>query len=346
MNSDFADPTRARRGIQGPSWRWGYALELSSFRRFRHEDRVDELVIQAARFIHVLASEQDGRLRSADEYPVIATAKTLWDKPENRQQFIILTLADCPREQIAKRLNMDLNVIKTVESLFFDIRECREATSWINAHVILPESRSGAAELAMKYRAAFWGGPCVAETILDAGRVFSFDEVQRIADEEHLLRMKALAAADMPLGNQTEALQFLKVYLDHQNKNTQLEIRKEKFRFLHEQEIRKHELAERRQRAADKREERQIQAKLQRRDIRKQEQNEHERLAKLREHLKEERRSLEQQARIERAARSPLAQLSWAPSPKAESFSARESAMCTSEKKDAAVTPQGTHVAA
>lgn len=346
MKTKTVDPTRARRGLHGPCWRWDCAIELSSSRGFRHEDRFDELVYRAARFIQLLASEQDGRSKSADEYPVIATAKSFWDKPENRQQFIILTLADCPREQIAKRFNMDLNVIETVEKLFFDIRESRDATSWIHAHVILPESRSGASELATKYRAAFWGGPRVAEEILDTGRVVFVDEVQRIANEEYLLGMKALTAADMSLRNQKDALQFQKIYFDHQNKKEQLDFRKEKFRFHCEQEIRKQELAESRQRAAENREERQVQEKLRRRDIRKQQQRELERLAKLREHMQEEWRLLEQKSRIDRANRSPLTQLSWTLSQKAESFSTCGSTMCTSEIIEAAVTPQRTPVAA
>ena len=222
----------------------------------------------------------------------------------------------------------------------------RKATAWINAHVILPESKSGAVELATKYRAAFWGGPRVAEAILDVGKVSLSGEVQRIADAEDLLRMKALAAADMPLGNPTEARQLLKMYFDQQNKSAALEFRKEKFRFLCEQEIHKRELAEIRQKAAAKREERRMEEMARRRDFRQQKQMERERLARSREHLLEERRVLDEQAKIERAAQSPLAQLSWTSGPKATSSSACDSATSTSENTGTAEAPQRTKVAA
>ncbi len=346
MKFDTVDLARARRSIQGPLWRWNDAVELSSSRDFQDEEHVDGLVVQAARYMQLLGSERDGRSKPADEYPVIATAKDFWDKPENRQQFIILTLADCPREQIAKRFNMEPDVIEMVEKLFFDIRESRKATSWINGHVILPESRSGAVELATKYRAAFWGGPRVAEAILDAGKVCLSDEVQRIADAEDLLRMKALAAADMPLGNSTEARKLLKMHFDHQNKSAALEFRKEKFRFLCEQEIHKRELAEIRQKAAAKREERRMEEMARRRDFRQQKQMERERLARSREHLLEERRVLDEQAKIERAARSPLAQLIWGPGPTAASSSACDSATSTLENTGTAEAPRRTKVAA
>ena len=346
MNTDTEDLTKARRGIQGPAWRWTDALGLSSSRSLRDDHHFDELVLRAARFLQLLASEHAGRSRPADEFPVVATAKAFWDKPENRQQFIILALGDCPREQAAKRFNMDADVVEMVEKLFFDVRESREASAWINGHVILPESKSGAVELATKYRAAYWGGLRVAEEILDAGKVCLSDEVHRIADAEDLLRMKALAAADMPLGNSVEAVRLLKVYFDNQHRKASLDLRKEKFRFLCEQEIQKRELAEIRREAADERESHRMEEMEQRRNMRQQEQMERERMVRSRERLREERRALDEQAKIERAAQSPLAQLSWTSSPKAVLSPVGDSARCTVEKTRTAEAPDRTNVAA
>jgi len=342
----IADDTQARRGIRGPAWRWQYALELSSVRGLSQDVHVDQLVDQAVRFIKGDSLEPDSELNSTNDDRLTGLAKSFWDNPENRQQFIILTLADFPRDEIAERFVIDQNIFEIVERLYFDIRESREASSWINAHVILPEARSGHTELATKYRAAYWGGRCVADSILDEGKSFSFDEVDRIAEVERVLQLKALAAADMPVGNQIEALKFLRIYTDLEGKKAKLEFQKERFRVKSELESTKLELAERRQEFAERREEQKIEEELRHKESRRHQREEHERLERFRESLRKNWISSEKQTRVKRAARSPLAQLSWKSGPTIEPLTARDLVVTNTETGDVAAAGERDHVAA
>jgi hypothetical protein len=201
-------------------------------------------------------------------------------------------------------------VIEIVERLFFDIRDSRQATAWINGHVILPEAKAGHVDLAVKYRHAFWGGAKIAEWILETGKGILGDSVQQIAEQEQLLHLKCLAALEMRLTSSKETLQFLRVSLDHQHRSKRLELEKEKFRSRAEQEIRNFKLAERRQRDAEKRLEQRISV-AQRKQERKHMKKERERLAAIQESIQKQRQYSEHLKRIDRANQSPLGSLTW-----------------------------------
>jgi hypothetical protein len=309
MNSKISNQLKGYRGLNGPSWRWRLAVQ-TALSSCDLPDFSDDIAKQAKSFAEMHMGEE-GETRAAQHYREIAAAKSFWDDANLRQQFTILTLADLPREQIAKRLAVPLETVTTTELLFFDIRESRQAEGWINCHVILPEEKSGAYEFAVKCRAAYWGGPLVGKSILDADERVSLDKVQRIADLERRLSMKAQAALAVPLDDAQAALQYTKFYIDYDHKKRRLELEKKKFRHRCEEDLRKHELAERRIDASAKRAEAKDKAMRQRTERWLARERENENVAKMQEDARLDALAGQQRAANDRAAGSPLSKLTW-----------------------------------
>lgn len=308
MKQDIADQRQMYHSLDGPSWRWKLAARLADLGSRRLACIADRIVKQAVLFISLLLGDDDATL-AAESFPEIAAAKSLWDNPETRQRFIILTLGDCPRDLIAERLGVTLEIVECLELLFFDVRDCRHAKDWINAHVIRAESMSGAYDVAIKYRMAFYGGPVIAQAILDA-RV-PLDEVERIDNQKSLLYMKAIEALEIPLKDSKSALQLLKITVDYTCNMKKLELADEKFRHKCEQDIRKIELAKRRLEVAAEREKAQAEWQRGQASEREQKKQEKAKLLEIRTQLRQERFLVEERAAMERAAKSPLAKLSW-----------------------------------
>ena len=314
MKNDMAARRDAYRGREGPSWRMKLAYQITESQSSGLSRLGDEFVREAASFIR--KSHEDGDIeRTAERHPKIAAAKALWDNPTLKQQLVTLTLGKCERDYVAGRLGVAAEVIEYAEKLFFDIEDCRKATSWINAHVIMPESQSGAVDLATKYRAALWGGPHVARMVLDTEERVSTDDVQRIADQEMLLHMKVRQALEFPLDSEKDSLRMVKLYLDHDSQTKRLEFEKEKFRHRCEQDIRGHELAERRLESAARREEVRAAAKLRREEYRAELKRDQRKAAEFQAELRQDRHLGEEHAAIERASASPLAKLTWSRKP-------------------------------
>lgn len=148
------------------------------------------------------------------------------------QQLRILVLANCPRDEIAARLQIDEQIVAVIEDLFFDIRWALDASSWIVCRVIIPEMQTGAWDASAKFRLAYYGGPVMARAILDARVRVPFDGADRLFDREVLLHVKLQEA---PLGDR-ERMEFLKFYLDFDIKRQRLELDKKKFAYKCEQD--------------------------------------------------------------------------------------------------------------
>lgn len=138
----------------GPAWRW-----LSAVRASRSHFIADELVRRAARHLRLSAAAANRPANAGRLDRVIAEARALWDDAGLREPFTLMVLGDVSRDEIAERLSVSTDVIEAAELLFLDIRAARQASSWINAHVIRPEAAAGRVELSTRYRAAYWGGP-------------------------------------------------------------------------------------------------------------------------------------------------------------------------------------------
>jgi hypothetical protein len=323
MNNQTQQTLQAYGTVKGPSWRWKLANEMVRS-TCEWPDLDDSTVAQAKSYAEICAAEE-GESHAAQQYPGIAAARMLWQDSNTRKSLMILTLGDVPQDEIAKRLMLPVQLVATTELLFFDIRDRLDANSWIMHQVIFPAERAGDVELATLYRIAYWAGPLVAQEIIDSEGRVSFDGVQRLADQEFRLGVKAQAASEILLDSERSRLRCQKLYLEYQSAKQRLELQKEKFRRRCEGEIRKQESAQGRIDAKSEREGR----------ARDREEGVRNALVK------------EQQAAKERGLKSPLTRLRWSSEINFQSKGANDSQPLDRSKNDTAQhIPKATEVAA
>ncbi|MCA9123710.1 MAG: hypothetical protein H6822_08640 [Planctomycetaceae bacterium] len=240
--------------LKGPDFRWQLAD------RFRTLSRKNELwtwldkpTQQAIKCLREMRRDERGTGRAIERFPVVAAAFELQRNEKALETLKLSILGDLPTDDISQRMNIDQAVMETAELLFFDIRDKRGATSWMTCHVFMPAVKCGSMELAAKMKVAFFGGPVMANAVLDAQEHLPFDEAQRVVDQEVLLHGKLQAALEFKL-NEATAPQFLKTYLDYDLARQKLAFAQEKFKHKCEVSQRKHEagLQSKRQVADDK----------------------------------------------------------------------------------------------
>ena len=166
----------------------------------------------------------------------------------------------------------------------------------------------------------------MAQAILDAQERLQLDEVQRLADEELRLHLKARQALDIPLDDQQASLKFLKIYTDYRNKQQRLEFMKQLFRHRCEEDIRKWKLAERRIDASSEREKIRAKTEQQRAEQKTCMRRAKEKAARLRADLQLDARRRQHQAAQQRADTSPLANLKWSTHKPSDAVLSKEAA--------------------
>ena len=164
-----------------------------------------------------------GATFAAAKDPIVDAAVRLWDNEAISEQLQVLTIADCPRDEIASRLHLDERVIAVAEQLFFDVRWSLKASGWTSCHVIVPMIRAGTVDLASKLKLAYFGGPVIARAILEARVRVPGEEAARLFGREVLLQLKAQEALEAPLG-EGERIEFLKLYLQYDVERQRLDL--------------------------------------------------------------------------------------------------------------------------
>lgn len=229
---------------RGPGWRWALAQRGAAGNLPGMFLAADELLKKAADYIDLLAQGDGEAFLAARRYPQVHAAVALWNNPPLQTRLKILTLGDCPRAEIAGRLGLDLETIKTAEDLFFDVRAQLQARDWIVSAAILPEQRDGNTDLATHLRVAYFGGPLVAQMIVDAPQRLPVVEADRLYDQSLLLHAKAQQALAVPLRDVKSALKFIELLMDYNCRTGTLELAREKFRHRCELEPRRQQQAD------------------------------------------------------------------------------------------------------
>ena len=130
-------------------------------------------------------------------------------------------------------------MVKIAAALFFDVAPQLEADDWVLCAVIAREEHEGNTDLATHLRLAFFGGPLVAQTIVDAPERLPAVEVERLRNQSLMLYAKAMKALAVPLRGSKSVLAYLKMYMDWRCKSQKIELAREKFRHRCEQELRR-----------------------------------------------------------------------------------------------------------
>ncbi len=130
-------------GLRGPAWRLELARDLPANRLHRLVRKADPDVRDVHHYRQLQMRGDPGRTRAKAIYPLIAAAYALSQDKEKSAAAMLLTVGGCRRDEIAVRLAIDEVVLQKWESLFFDVRESREAVGWIHIHVIEPQRAAG-----------------------------------------------------------------------------------------------------------------------------------------------------------------------------------------------------------
>jgi hypothetical protein len=163
----------------------------------------------------------------------------LWQNLLLQTRLKIQVLGGCSSAEIAARLGLDEDVVKTAEALFFDVAPQLRAHDWVLCKVIIREEHDGNTDLATHMRMAYFGGPLVAQTNVDALERLPVVEVDRLYDQSLLLHAKAMQALAVPLRDSKSVLTFLKLFMDYTCKTDAIALAREKFRHRCEQELRR-----------------------------------------------------------------------------------------------------------
>ena len=218
--------------VGGPGYRWKLAQHRAFEQRSIWEQHLDEPSKQAVAYLRIY--EQVGEQRANQKYPATAAACNLFRNEQAFQTLKLSVLGNIPRVETAARLGTDQEVIEIAEALFFDIRDMREATSWMNSHVFMPEVKAGNINLAVKMKLAFYGGAVITRALFEGEENLPLDEAHRIVDQETLLYAKLQAALQMEL-DAASAGEYVKNYLEYDLARRQLQLDREKFQFTCEQ---------------------------------------------------------------------------------------------------------------
>jgi hypothetical protein len=149
---------------------------------------------------------------------------------------------------MGERLGVDEHVIEKWESLFFDVRESREAVDWIFIHIIGPERERGNDQLASKMKAALAGGPVAARAILDLESRMPVTAGEKLFDRKLALSLKLDAALQVRLDTSREKISFIRLCDQLRLRERRLKLAERKF------EMRCAEARDKQQRAEIRRE--------------------------------------------------------------------------------------------
>jgi hypothetical protein len=199
------------------------------------------------------------------------------------------------------------HILEKWESLFFDVRQSREAVGWIQAHVIRPEQARGNGHLASRLKAAVAGGAVVARSILDLESRLPVTDGEKLFDRKLALHLKFDEAVALPLNTDREKMFFMKLYVDLQLRESRLDHAERQLERRCAEARAKLELAKMRQESA-----RQRSAANDR--LRHERETEQARREAQREYLaaqRQARHDADRRAAAARAAASPLARLGW-----------------------------------
>jgi hypothetical protein len=178
-------------------------------------------------------------------FPLVAGAQRLWLDATLRSQLMILAIADTPKDAIARHLDVDPAVIAATESLFFDVRDALQATSWIHVTVVMRLLKEGDKELAAKVKTAYAGGPEVAKALCDAAIQIPKDAADRLFAQEMLLHAKFAAVTEFPLTSE-QSIEFMKLFWDYKLQSQKLQLRKEAFAHRCQEDVSRYELRKQR----------------------------------------------------------------------------------------------------
>ncbi|MCE9607611.1 MAG: hypothetical protein K8U03_22215 [Planctomycetia bacterium] len=204
---------RYQRGIKGPSWRARIAAHTKIRGGTRQAEVADELLMDFSKYLRIKGGDGPGNTRAAKLFPIIAAAERLNEDHEKTAVLKLMVAADMSHDEKHARSDVEISILKTWESLFFDARGQRQATGWLAHNIIEPELKAGNPELASKLKVALMAGPIAVRGMLDMQSGVCLDEGDRLFQRRIKLNEKFDVAVNLPVDSERSQLFFMKLHV-------------------------------------------------------------------------------------------------------------------------------------
>ena len=215
---------RVERGFRGPAWRWDWSRQSNAQRPWHPLLKADVVLRKLLHFHRLL--NQDAAL-AAYKYPEVSAAQRLWSNAAMRERLELLTIAEVPLAEIAKRLAVDVDVVQAAQEIFFDVGAMLHCHTWIVTQVINREADRGRDQHAAQLRLAYFGGPTAALELIDSGERLPSEDSALLVDATLQLHARMLQALQMPAAPEA----FLAFYSDIRRDDQWLALQREKLQF-------------------------------------------------------------------------------------------------------------------
>jgi hypothetical protein len=211
LNQD--DFVRYQRSMNGPSWRARMAAQTKIRGGTRQAEVADESLMDFSKYLRIKGGDGPGNTRAAKLFPIIAAAERLNEDHEKTAVLKLMVAADMSHDEMHARSDVEISILKTWESLFFDARGQRQATGWLAHNIIEPELKAGNPELASKLKVALMAGPIAVRGMLDMQSGVCLDEGDRLFQRRIKLNEKFDVAANLPIDSERAQLFFMKLHV-------------------------------------------------------------------------------------------------------------------------------------
>lgn len=211
LNRD--DFIRYQRSTKGPSWRARTAAHTNVRGGMRQAEVADELLMDFSKYLRIKGGDGPGNTRAAKLFPIVAAAERLNEDHEQTAALKLMVAADMSHDEMHTRSGVEISIVKTWESLFFDARGQRQATGWLAHHIIEPELKADNPELASKLKVALMAGPIAVRGMLDMQSGVCLDEGDRLFQRRIKLIEKFDVAVNLPIDSERSQLFFMKLHV-------------------------------------------------------------------------------------------------------------------------------------
>lgn len=212
MSLNKEEFARCQRGMYGPAWRTRTAAQMGNRFAKQSAEVADDVLSDFSKYLRVKRQSGRGGAHAA-RYPTIAAAEVLNEDPEKTAALKLMVVADMPHDEMQTRGGIEVSILRMWESLFFDARNQRQATSWLSHHVVAPEVEAGNPELASKLKVAIMTGPIAVRGMLDMQRGTCLDEADRLFQRRIKLHEKFDLCVNIPIDSDSAKKFFMKLHL-------------------------------------------------------------------------------------------------------------------------------------
>lgn len=205
---------RCQRGMKGPAWRVETAINMGVPPGIPSAAMGDETLLNFVKYRRLQAHDGGGAERASSAFPTIAAAERLNDDQEKIAPLKLMILADMSYDEMHARSGIDIAVLQAWESLFFDARHQRQATSWLAHQIVNRESKTGDPRFASKLKLAIMAGPVAVRGMLDMLDGICLDEADRLFQRKLTLGEKMDVAAEMSVDTDKTRMFFIKTNIN------------------------------------------------------------------------------------------------------------------------------------